>query len=92
MRKKNWLATASLVLLVIYASVGYSYKVGEKQQAVDVLDHAKQLVGQLDSSQKEVAMLPADSPLQVGWHFIPKDERKGLELNKMTEAQYRRID
>ena len=48
---------------------------------------AKSLVATFSPDQKKTAMLPVDSPLQVGWHFIPKDERKGLELNDMSEAQ-----
>ncbi|MDA9776850.1 DUF3500 domain-containing protein [Rubripirellula sp.] len=41
----------------------------------------------LDAEQKEIALMPYDSPKRVDWHFIPKKTRKGLVLSDMNEAQ-----
>lgn len=41
----------------------------------------------LDPSQRQATMVDFDSPTRVGWHFIPKDDRKGLKLEDMNDAQ-----
>ncbi len=41
----------------------------------------------LDEGQREVTVVPYDSPKRVGWHFIPKDSRKGLVMKEMNTAQ-----
>lgn len=48
---------------------------------------ANAFIETLESGQKEVAMMPYDSPKRVDWHFIPKKTRKGLVLSDMNEAQ-----
>ncbi|TWT64802.1 DUF3500 domain-containing protein [Allorhodopirellula solitaria] len=41
----------------------------------------------LDESQRQQTTMDFDSPKRVGWHFIPKDDRKGLKLEQMNDAQ-----
>jgi len=41
----------------------------------------------LDEDQRSEATLPYDSDQRVAWHFIPKDERKGVMLENMNDAQ-----
>lgn len=41
----------------------------------------------LDESQREITLEDFDSAERVGWHFIPKDKRKGLLLSQMNDAQ-----
>lgn len=48
---------------------------------------AETLVSTLDDSQRQQVLLPFDSQARVQWHFIPKDERKGLALRDMNDAQ-----
>lgn len=48
---------------------------------------AESLVSTLDDSQRQQVLLPYDSEKRVGWHFVPMDERKGLALRDMNEAQ-----
>lgn len=90
MRTKLTIACCTVLAVAMFSKLGHSLKTGE--QAVGIGDAASDLVKTLDESQKKVAVLPADSPLQVGWHFIPKDERKGLELNHMSAAQRASLD
>lgn len=52
-----------------------------------VSSSASALASTMTAEQKQVAVLDAGSPQQVGWHFIPKNARKGLEMNKMSEQQ-----
>ena len=90
MRTKSFIAGSTVLALAILSSIGHSFKTGE--QASSISGAASDLLKTLDDGQRKVAVLPADSPQQVGWHFIPKDERKGLELNKMSEAQRTSVD
>lgn len=75
----------SLLVLAAMTQIGYTFRSdGNEDGSVAATHH---LIGMLDTEQTNAMMLPVDSPKQVGWHFIPKDARKGLELNKMTETQ-----
>lgn len=93
MRTLPVLFIAALMFVVSMTRVGFPLKPQAATQAKKVEtatspgEAAGKLVSTFDDHQKKVAILPADSPKQVGWHFIPKDERKGLELNDMSEAQ-----
>ena len=48
---------------------------------------ASSFVQSLSENQKGKAVLPIDSPLRSDWHIIPKDTRKGLQLNEMNDSQ-----
>ncbi|MEO1529818.1 MAG: DUF3500 domain-containing protein, partial [Planctomycetota bacterium] len=49
--------------------------------------YADVFLSQLDDEQKAIAVMDYDSDKRVDWHFIPKDERKGLQLADMTLPQ-----
>ena len=85
MRKFALPFVGCLLLAVSFAPLAFSFKQGN--EAAQISNQAIALAKTFDDAQNKVAILPADSPKIVGWHFIPKDERKGLELNKMSEAQ-----
>lgn len=90
MRAKLAVFLCSCFVIGLGVQLGFGFKV--EKQSVDVNEAAMALISTLDADQKKVALLPAGSPQQVGWHFIPKDARKGLELNKMTAAQRKATD
>lgn len=48
---------------------------------------ASALLASLDDSQKSKAMMPVASPERQDWQIIPKDKRKGLQLNEMNDSQ-----
>jgi hypothetical protein len=50
-------------------------------------DAATKFVATLNEEQKKQTVLPYDAPKRLEWHFIPKDERKGLQVKEMDEAQ-----
>lgn len=58
-----------------------------KSPAKQMQTYAKAYLETLDPSQREVTMQEFDSPARVGWHFIPKDTRKGLKIEDMNDAQ-----
>ncbi|MFT7641318.1 MAG: hypothetical protein ACI9G1_003065 [Pirellulaceae bacterium] len=43
----------------------------------------------LDEKELAVSLKKYDDPLRVDWHFIPKDERKGLQIKNMSKEQRR---
>ena len=48
---------------------------------------ATQWLETLDADQKESVLFDYDAPQRVGWHFIPKETRKGLAIRDMNDAQ-----
>ncbi|MEL6106690.1 MAG: DUF3500 domain-containing protein [Planctomycetota bacterium] len=72
------------------AAVGCFLLVGLKDQdppGTQVATYANRFLEQLDDEQKSTGMMDYDSEKRVDWHFIPKDERKGLRLGKMSLVQ-----
>jgi hypothetical protein len=41
----------------------------------------------LSDEQRKIVVLDYETPKRVDWHFIPKDQRKGLQIKEMNEAQ-----
>jgi hypothetical protein len=48
---------------------------------------AQKYLATLTDEQKTIAVMPYDTPQRVGWHFIPKDQRKGLQIKHMNAPQ-----
>lgn len=48
---------------------------------------AKDFVGTLNEDQKKTTVYAYDAKERTGWHFIPKDKRKGLQIKHMNEKQ-----
>ncbi len=77
------LGLAALGLLALGAT---GLKIGESP-AKQMQTYANAYLETLDASQRQATMQDFDSPTRVGWHFIPKDTRKGLKLGEMNDAQ-----
>lgn len=73
----------SMFVIATVATAGF----GQQAKSPGISAAAQALASTLTAEQKKIAVLAADSPLQVGWHFIPKDARKGLEMNDMSAQQ-----
>jgi len=54
---------------------------------VSMTKSATAWLGSLDDTQRTKALLAYDTPARRDWHFIPKAERKGLQIKEMTEPQ-----
>ncbi|QDU95758.1 DUF3500 domain-containing protein [Lignipirellula cremea] len=52
-----------------------------------VTEAATAFAGTLTDEQKQTVMQPYESPTRLEWHFIPKAERKGLQVKHMDAAQ-----
>lgn len=76
----------AVVTVVLAASVGFSYFQREAAPAT-AATQAAAFVSLLDDAQKAAAVLPFDGANRFDWHFIPKPERKGLQLLQMKPEQ-----
>jgi len=84
--RKSLLAVTSVILALAIVTSAYTFYrlagTGEKMTSA-----AQALTGALDADQKKQMLYPYDSEQRLGWHFIPKDERKGLQMKHMTDDQ-----
>ncbi|MBI2827010.1 MAG: DUF3500 domain-containing protein [Planctomycetia bacterium] len=53
----------------------------------DMVAAAQGFLESLSADQRATATLPFDDPARLDWHFIPKPERKGLQIKHMDERQ-----
>ncbi|MEP6845160.1 MAG: DUF3500 domain-containing protein [Panacibacter sp.] len=56
-------------------------------QENDMYKDAENFLHLLDEKQKNKAIYPFDTDERYTWHFIPKDDRKGLPVNDMNPQQ-----
>lgn len=54
--------------------------------------HAAKWAELLSEDQRAKAILDYDTPKRVDWHFIPKNDRKGLQVRDMTPEQRKHAD
>ncbi|RCS44693.1 DUF3500 domain-containing protein [Bremerella cremea] len=84
--RKSLLAAITLVVALVSGTTAYTYYrlagTGTKMTSA-----ATALVDSLNAEQRQAMLFPYDSDKRVGWHFIPKDERKGLMMRDMTDQQ-----
>lgn len=76
---------AAIVLLLGGSTWAYfqDVKAGPEMTAAAV-----RYLASLDPDQQKLAQLSfEDTQQRVGWHFIPKDERKGLQIRQMNKEQ-----
>jgi hypothetical protein len=81
-RRIAFLTFAGVALL---GSLGWSFFQALPGQSMT--QAAGAFLGQLTADQRKIAQLEYDVPTRVDWHFIPKDQRKGLQIKEMNDAQ-----
>lgn len=89
MQTNRWTSRApylALGLLVLAAGLGAAL-LKEPQSGVDMTKAAQMYLKTLSAEEKAQSTMAYDSPQRLEWHFIPKDERKGLQLREMNEEQ-----
>ena len=88
MKAASFTAPRRLVLLVTLLAIagGWAY-LNRADPGVGMTEAAEKFVASLSDEQRATAVIDYDSPKRLGWHFIPKDERKGLQIKHMNEAQ-----
>lgn len=76
----------TVVVLCCITSAGWTY-FRDAATATLTAEHAQALLNSLAAEQRAITQLPFDSPKRIDWHFIPLEERKGLQIRNMTEPQ-----
>lgn len=77
---------AVVVVLSLVTSVGLTYFRAASVGA-EMADGAQAFLKTLSDDERAVAQMPYAAPQRVDWHFIPKDERKGLQIRNMSKPQ-----
>ncbi len=72
--------------LFILSSVGLTY-FAASGPGETMTDAAIALIDALDADQKKTVLMEYSTPERLGWHFIPKAERKGLQIKHMNKMQ-----
>ena len=84
-KSREWIAAAGLVL-VLLSSVGWTF-VRWRASGESMAVAAQQFLATLSDEQRAKAALPFDHAGRTDWHFIPKNERKGVQVRDMSPAQ-----
>lgn len=77
------------MLLVSFAGAGALLRKPELT-ATAMTDAAARFLASLPAASKTTAQLDFAAPLRTDWHFIPKQQRKGLQIREMNPAQRER--
>lgn len=80
------LAGAIALGLMAIGSVGWTY-VRWRASGESMAVAAQQFLATLDPQQRAKAALPFDHAGRTDWHFIPKNERKGVQVRDMSPSQ-----
>src|SRR5213593_1071157 len=76
----------ALAAVLVVASAGWIGLVHEGAGG-GMTQAGERFVSSLSAEQRAKAVMAIDSPARLDWHFIPKPERKGLQLKEMTADQ-----
>jgi hypothetical protein len=74
-----------IVVLIALTATGWTYF--QLASGESMTTSAQRYLALLTANQRETAVMDYQTPQRVGWHFIPKAERKGLQIKDMTEQQ-----
>ncbi|MEO6915533.1 MAG: DUF3500 domain-containing protein [Chitinophagaceae bacterium] len=71
-----------LILLLLSCSSG-----AYAQQEKNISQLANQFLNSLDSSERLKAFYPFESDERYNFHFVPRDDRKGISVNELSGPQ-----
>jgi hypothetical protein len=78
----------SLLLAVVLLAITGGWLL-VKYQGIggDMTRNAEEFAATLSEQQRAKTLLAYDDPKRLDWHFIPKNDRKGLQIKDMTPEQ-----
>lgn len=83
---KRTLALTLVTLTILIGSTAWTnYRAALLGEAVTA--SAQDFLETLTAEQRSTALMDYDTPQRVDWHFIPKDERKGVQIRDMNDQQ-----
>jgi hypothetical protein len=71
--------------LLLYTSLQFLFISSAKAQ--DLVAAANTFIAALDAGQKAKAVYPFDIGERYNFHFVPRDDRKGISMNELNSAQ-----
>ncbi len=77
----------ALALLLGLVAAGQAFKQDRPSGGQQMEVAAQRFLKSLSAEQREVATMDYSAAQRLEWHFIPKDERKGLQLRDMNDQQ-----
>ena len=78
----------SLLIAVLCLVVGTGFIAAKLHSSgTNMTTCAVKFLGTLDDDQRAKATMGFDDKRRVGWHFIPKKSRKGVQLREMNDKQ-----
>lgn len=80
------LLACSAVVVGVVASLG-ARAAFQATAVVPLEEAATRWIASLDDAQKTSGLRPFADASRTDWHFVPKPERKGVQLRDMTPAQ-----
>ncbi len=84
MRNRRFSVAALAVLMLATAGwVGLKYE----GPGGDMTQSAERFLASLSAEQTAKARIGFDDPKRLDWHFIPKPERKGIQIKEMSADQ-----
>ncbi|HEY4312115.1 MAG TPA: DUF3500 domain-containing protein [Pirellulales bacterium] len=75
--------------VAILAIAGGWLKLRPAGPGPDMVTAAQGFLSTLPADQRTTATIPFDDPARLDWHFIPKPQRKGLQIKQMDESARR---
>ncbi|NBT12201.1 MAG: DUF3500 domain-containing protein [Planctomycetia bacterium] len=89
MRDRRRWVVACLVVLALATTALAPRAAMQATVVLPLAEAATEWVETLDAGQRARAMRPFDDASRTDWHFVPKPQRKGVQLRDMTAAQER---
>ena len=83
MRSRWWFAICAIVLPTL--GLGLSYVADPSGAAMSRAAH--EFLGKLSPEQRAKTQLEFETRERFAWHFVPLDQRKGLQIKDMTDTQ-----
>ena len=83
---KNRKTPIALIALIVVVAAGWIGLVYEGAGGA-MTQSAERFLGSLSAEQRAQAFMAYDNPKRLDWHFIPKPERKGLQVKEMAPDQ-----
>lgn len=78
---------AGVVIIAGLAAGGLAGTVLQGVSAKPLASAANHWLQSLDAAQRERAVRPFSDATRTAWHFVPKNDRKGVQLRDMTDQQ-----
>jgi hypothetical protein len=83
---KRRLSIVLALAAVVASAAGWAF-FQRQGPGVGMTEAAQAYLESLSAEQRAQSLLTYDGPQRVDWHFIPKDERKGVQIKHMDEKQ-----